>query len=104
MGDHKAIVMDIPYQYILGEQLLKVVHTHSRRIQCGLTGPKCWYLQNCETLFQEHKVYSKARGLYISRRYPPPPKFTEKLKKWIRRGRNKKRTHKTNVGKGGWDK
>ena len=52
MGYHKAVVVDIPHQYLLGDQVLKVVHSEARRLQCGLTGPKRPYFQKSETLFQ----------------------------------------------------
>ena len=81
MGDHKSVMVNITHQSILVEQVLKVVRPKARRLQCGFTGPKNWYLQKCETLFQVHNVYIKARGVYISARYPPPPGFTEKLHK-----------------------
>ena len=55
MGDHNAVVVDIPHYYLLGEQLLKVIRLEARRLQLGLTGPKRWYLQKCKTLFKDIK-------------------------------------------------
>ena len=52
MGGHKAIVVDIPYQSLLVEQVLKVVRPQAKRLQYGLTGPKHRYLQKFKTLFQ----------------------------------------------------
>ena len=52
MGDHKGVVVDIPYKSLLGEQVLNVVFPEARSLQCGLTGPKRRYLQKCKTLFQ----------------------------------------------------
>ena len=81
MGGHRAVVVEIPHHSLLGEKVLKVVCLQARRLKCSLTGPKFRYLQKCKTLFQEHNVYSKARGIYISARYTTPPWFTEKLHK-----------------------
>ena len=76
MWDHRSVVVDIPYQYLLVEQVLKVVRPQARRIQCGLTGLKCQYLKKFETLFNEHNVCSKVSGVYIWAGDPPPPSFT----------------------------
>ena len=46
-----------------------------------MTVPTFQYLQKCETFFQEHKVYSNSRGIYISAGYPPSSGFIEKLQK-----------------------
>ena len=35
MGDNKYVVLDIPHQSLLGEQVLKVIHLKARRLQCG---------------------------------------------------------------------
>ena len=59
--------------------MLKVVRPQERRLQCGLTDSKRWSLQKSETIFQGHNIYSKVREIYISERYPPPPRFTEKI-------------------------
>ena len=56
MKYHRAVVVKIPHQSLLGEQVLNVVCLEARRLQCGLTGPKRQYLQKCRTLCQEHKV------------------------------------------------
>ena len=56
MEDHSSVVGEILHQYVLGEQVSKVVCPEDRRLQCGLTGPKRWYLQKRKKLFQEHKV------------------------------------------------
>ena len=74
-------MVEVLHQSLLGEQVLKVVRPQARKLECGLTGPKCRYLQKYETLFQEHNVYSKTKGLYILARYPPPTGFTEKIHK-----------------------
>ena len=63
IDNHRAVVVYIPHQYLLGDQVLKVVRPEVRRLQCGLKGPKRWYLQRCETIFKEHKVYRKERRL-----------------------------------------
>ena len=81
MGGHRAVVVEIPHHSLLGEKVLKVVCLQARRLKCSLTGPKFRYLQKCKTLFQEHNVYSKTKGLYILARYPPPTGFTEKIHK-----------------------
>ena len=82
IGYHKDVVVDIPHQSLLGKQVLKVLRQEARRLQCGLPGPKRWYHQKCKTLFQEQKVYRKARIIYILARYSPPPGFKIKLYKW----------------------
>ena len=43
-GDHKAVVVDIPHQSLLGEQVLKVLRPVARRLKCGFTSPQRWYL------------------------------------------------------------
>ena len=50
-GDHKAVVVDIPHQSLLGEQVLKVFRPEARKIQYCLTDPKRWYIKQCKTLF-----------------------------------------------------
>ena len=66
----KAVLVEVPHQYLLGEQVLQVFCPEARRLKCGLTGPKLWYLQKREILFQEHKVYSKASRICIFGKVP----------------------------------
>ena len=50
MRDNKYLVVDIPHQYLLVEQVLKVVLPESRRLQCGFTGPKRCYLHKWKNI------------------------------------------------------
>ena len=61
--------------------MFKVVCLEVRRLKCGVTGPKSRYLQKCEKLFHKHKMYIKARRLYLSVSYPTLPGFTVKIHK-----------------------
>ena len=75
------VVVVIPHHSLLEEQVLKWVRPQARRLQSSLTGLKRRYLQKCETIFQEHNVYIKSRGIYILASYSTTTGLTEKINK-----------------------
>ena len=77
IGDHRAVVIDIPLQSLIGEQLLRVVRPPARRLQCSQEAGKRKYGQRLQQLFTEHRIPEKTRTLYAAATYPPPPNFAD---------------------------
>ena len=45
MGDHNYVAVEVTHQSLLGDKVLKMFRTGSRRLQFVLIGPKRQYLQ-----------------------------------------------------------
>ena len=77
IGDHRAIVVDIPLQSLIGEQLLKIVRPPARRLQCSQAQVRQRYVNVLREQFEIHRIYEKTAALYQSATYPPPPGFAK---------------------------
>ena len=75
IGDHRAVVIDIPMQSLIGEQLLRVARPPARRLQCKQESSRKLYERTLLQLFQEHRIPEKTAALYSQAHYPPPPTF-----------------------------
>ena len=77
IGDHRAVVIDIPLQSLVGEQLLKVVRPPARRLQCTIERARRKYETILAQQFTIHRIHEKTAALYRQACYPPPPGFQE---------------------------
>ena len=71
IGDHRALVVDIPQQVLYGEQLLRIVRPKGRKLQCYKTPTKEKYLQGVKGKTQLHKIEKKIHLLTEIASYPP---------------------------------
>ena len=63
IGDHRAIIIDIPQQLIYGEQLLKVILPTCRRLQCNIKKVRDKYNAKLLSLCILHKLPNKYQHL-----------------------------------------
>jgi hypothetical protein len=77
IGDHRALVVDIPQQILYGEQLLRIVRPQGRKLQCNKEEVKEKYLQNVKRQTQLHKIVDKIHRLTDIASYPPSDHFIQ---------------------------
>ena len=75
IGDHRAIVVDIPHQILFGEQLLRIVRPSGRKLQCDKPDALKKYHSSMVRQLKGHKIEPKIHRLTEIASYPPPEAF-----------------------------
>jgi len=70
IGDHRAIVVDIPQQVLYGEQLLRIIRPKGRKLQCRQERVKDKYLTKLRIQTRRHKLEEKLQRLSTMVTYP----------------------------------
>ena len=77
IGDHRAIVIDIPGQVLLGEQRLKIVRPVARRLKCNNSVIAAIYIKKLMTQLKLHKIPEKNQQLIDTATTSPSPAFLQ---------------------------
>ena len=68
VGDHRAILLDIPQHYILGGNVHKIIRPTARRLQCNRQEVLSKYNNDFEIYSAKHAIQKKIYALF-------PPSF-----------------------------
>ena len=63
LGDHRAIVIDIPDRVLFDEQRLKIVHPAARKLKCNNSVIVAIYIKELMTQLKRHKIPEKMQQL-----------------------------------------
>ena len=81
IGDHRAMVIDVPSSSVLGGHMLKVARPVARRLNGNIKATKEKYNSDLEGYVAEHKLLTRAEALYVHSGFPLSPEQIDCMNK-----------------------
>lgn len=73
IGNHRALVVDIPQQVLYGEYLLQIIKSNGRKQQYNQQKVKDAYIKETKRQSRLHKIKYKIKNLATIASYPSTP-------------------------------